>query len=79
LADNYYLSTANSLQQQYSMENNQPAGKKSGAAPKKATKLPSKSISFSNHPTAKGGKQSNVSVNKSKKGGANLMRKLSGM
>ena len=60
---------------------NEPAENKKAAAPaKKApTKLPSKQISFSNHPTAKGGKNAKVQVNKSKKGGVNFMRKLSGM
>ena len=49
--------------------------------PKKAgpVKLPSKQIVFSNQPVAKGGKQAKASVNKGKKGGVNLMRKLSGM
>jgi hypothetical protein len=55
--------------------------KKAAPAPKKAgpSKLPSKSISFSNHPVAKGGKQAKASVDKSKKGGVNNMRKLAGM
>ena len=54
--------------------------KKTAAAPKKGAKLPSKTISFSNQPNAKNGKQGNkVNVNKSKKGGVNLMKKLSGM
>ena len=55
--------------------------KKAAVAPKKAgpSKLPSKSISFSNHPKAKGGKQAKAMVDKSRKGGVNLMRKLSGM
>ena len=50
-------------------------------APKKAgpSKLPSKTISFSNHPTAKGGKQAKATIDKSKKGGVNHMRKLAGM
>jgi len=43
------------------------------------SKLPSKQISFSNQPLSMNGKQSKVSVNKSKKGGVNNMRKLSGM
>jgi len=43
------------------------------------SKLPSKSISFANHPKAKGGKQAKAFIDKSKKGGVNLMRKLSGM
>lgn len=46
---------------------------------KKAAKLPSKPISFSNQPTGKGGKQAKSSVTTTKKGGVNLMRKLSGM
>ncbi|MCW3121744.1 MAG: hypothetical protein JWQ38_1236 [Flavipsychrobacter sp.] len=46
---------------------------------KKASKLPSKQISFSNQPTAKGGKQAKTSINSVKKGGVNLMKKLSGM
>ena len=55
--------------------------KKPGATPpKKGAKLPSKSISFSNQPNAKNGKQGGkVNLNKSKKGGVNLMKKLSGM
>lgn len=54
--------------------------KKSAAAgTKKASKLPSKQISFSNQPASKNGKQSKVTINKSKKGGVNLMKKLSGM
>lgn len=49
-------------------------------APKKAAKLPSKSISFSGQQTKKtGGKSGNAQVNGQKKGGVNLMRKLSGM
>ncbi len=51
-----------------------PAAKKAGPS-----KLPSKTITFSNHPKAKGGKQAKAFVDKSKKGGVNLMRKLSGM
>jgi hypothetical protein len=67
-----------------SSKQNEPAeNKKTTAAPaaKKTgpVKLPSKPISFSNHPTAKGGKQAKATVNKGKKGGVNLMRKLSGM
>jgi hypothetical protein len=42
-------------------------------------RLPSKPISFSNQPHAKGGKQVKAAVNKGKKGGVNLMKKLSGM
>ena len=61
---------------------NEPA-KKATVTPvsKKAApvRLPSKPISFSNHPQAKNGKQVKASVNKSKKGGVNLMKKLSGM
>ena len=54
--------------------------KKSTAAPKKGpSKLPSKQISFSNQPPAKGGKQAKTSINSVKKGGVNLMKKLSGM
>ena len=48
-------------------------------AKKGPSKLPSKQISFSNHPVGKGGKQDKASVNKTKKGRENLMRKLSGM
>jgi hypothetical protein len=60
--------------------NQNEAPKKAAAAPKKGpSKLPSKSISFSNHPQAKGGKQAKAMVNKTKKGGVNLMKKLSGM
>ncbi len=51
-----------------------PAAKKTGPV-----KLPSKPISFSNHPQAKNGKNAKVTVNKTKKGGVNLMKKLSGM
>ncbi len=48
--------------------------------PKKATKLPSKQIVFSNQPGgAKNGKNVKASVSSSKKGGVNNMRKLSGM
>lgn len=46
---------------------------------KKATKLPSKQIVFGNQPTTKGGKQGKAAVTTQKKGGVNLMRKLSGM
>lgn len=54
--------------------------KKATPAPKKGpSKLPSKSITFSNHPKAKGGKQAKATVDKSKKGGVNHMRKLAGM
>ena len=62
---------------------NEPA--KKAAAPTPASKkagpvrLPSKPISFSNQPNAKNGKQVKASVNKGKKGGVNLMKKLSGM
>jgi hypothetical protein len=42
-------------------------------------RLPSKPLSFSGQPTAKNGKQGKAAVNKSKKGGVNFMRKLSGM
>ncbi len=55
------------------------ASKKSAPAKKTASKLPSKPLSFSNQPTAKGGKAKNQSVSSTKKGGVNLMRKLSGM
>ncbi len=50
-----------------------------GSAKKTASKLPSKQISFGNNATLKNGKQGKASVNKTKKGGVNLMRKLSGM
>jgi len=43
------------------------------------SKLPSKQISFSNQPVSKNGKQAKATVNKTKKGGVNLMKKLSGM
>jgi len=58
-----------------------PAGDSKANPAKKAgpVRLPSKPISFSNHPTAKGGKQAKTMVNKTKKGGVNLMKKLSGM
>jgi len=52
---------------------NEPA-KKGGPV-----RLPSKPISFSNQPTSKNGKQVKAAVNKGKKGGVNLMKKLSGM
>ena len=61
-------------------QNEPGAEKKPTAAPKKGpSKLPSKQISFSNQPVGKNGKQGKASVNKAKKGGVNLMRKLSGM
>ena len=50
------------------------AGNKKGPS-----KLPSKQISFSNQPVSKNGKQAKAAVNKTKKGGVNLMKKLSGM
>ncbi len=51
------------------------------AAPKKGpSKLPSKTITFSNQPHAKNSKQGGKTLlNSSKKGGVNLMKKLSGM
>jgi hypothetical protein len=50
------------------------------AAPKKAAKLPSKSISFSGQATKKNGaKGGKAQINSQKKGGVNLMKKLSGM
>ena len=52
----------------------QPAGKKAGP-----TKLPSKPISFSGQSVAKSTKGGKVNINSQKKGGVNLMRKLSGM
>ncbi len=56
------------------------AAPQSKAAPKKGAKLPSKSISFSGQASKKsGGKSGNAQVNGQKKGGVNLMRKLSGM
>lgn len=65
------------------MDTPKPAGdvKKAAPAAKKAgpSKLPSKTISFSNHPQAKGGQQAKAFVSKGKKGGVNLMKKLSGM
>jgi hypothetical protein len=61
---------------------NEPA-KKATAAPGKKTgpvRLPSKPISFTGQPQSKTGKGSGKAVvNKSKKGGVNLMKKLSGM
>lgn len=51
-------------------------------APKKATptKLPSKAIVFSNQPVSKKGQKGGTKMlNSTKKGGVNLMRKLSGM
>jgi hypothetical protein len=53
---------------------NTAAGNKKGPS-----KLPSKQISFSNQPTAKNGKQAKATVSSTKKGGVNLMKKLSGM
>jgi hypothetical protein len=67
------------------MDNLKPSnsGNKKAPAAKKAgpVKLPSKPISFSNHPAAKSGKLGKTSVGASsaKKGGVNLMKKLSGM
>ena len=54
---------------------------KKSAPAKKAgpVRLPSKPLSFSNQPTAKGGKQNKSAAPTGKKGGVNLMRKLSGM
>jgi hypothetical protein len=46
---------------------------------KAPSKLPSKQIVFSNQPVAKGGKQGKANITSQKKGGVNLMRKLSGM
>jgi hypothetical protein len=43
------------------------------------SKLPSRPLSFSGQPTAKNGKAGNAKVSSAKKGGVNLMRKLSGM
>jgi len=65
-----------------SKQNEQPEKKTPASpAPKKAgpVRLPSKPISFSSQPQAKNGKQAKAMVNKSKKGGVNLMKKLSGM
>ena len=65
------------------MEPNKPADNKKATPPpakKGPVRLPSKPISFSSQPTSKNGKQSGKAmVNKSKKGGVNLMKKLSGM
>ena len=60
------------------METSKNNGK---TAPKKgAGKLPSKQITFSNQPVGKKGNQSGKAmVNTQKKGGVNLMKKLSGM
>jgi len=61
-------------------QNEPAADKKTATPPKKGpSKLPSKQISFSNQPVGKNGKQGKAQVNKAKKGGVNLMRKLSGM
>jgi len=57
-------------------ENKTPVTPAKKAAP---VRLPSKPISFSNQPHAKNGKQGKTIVNKTKKGGVNLMKKLSGM
>ena len=61
--------------------NNNEAPKTDAPTVKKAapSKLPSKTIVFANQSKIKGGKQAKVHVNKSKKGGVNNMRKLSGM
>jgi hypothetical protein len=57
------------------MENSKGAPKKAAA-----TKLPSKQIVFGNQPKGKKGQQGGkASVNSVKKGGVNMMRKLSGM
>ncbi len=63
-------------------ETNQTGEKKAttGTAKKAApVRLPSKPISFSNQKLAKNGKQAKTSINTTKKGGVNLMKKLSGM
>lgn len=53
---------------------------KKNTAKKAPSKLPSKQIVFGNQPIGKkGGKAGNANVSSSKKGGVNLMRKLSGM
>ena len=51
-----------------------------GQQKKGPSKLPSKQIVFGNQSTGKkGGKAGNTSLSSTKKGGVNLMRKLSGM
>ncbi len=65
------------------METNKPADSKKATTPppkKGPVRLPSKPISFSGQQQPKNGKQSGKAmVNKNKKGGVNLMKKLSGM
>lgn len=62
------------------MDNGKKAGGGKAAAGKKPSALPSKPLSFSGQATSKkGGKGGNASVSNQKKGGVNLMRKLSGM
>ena len=63
--------------QNESTENKKPAP--APAAKKAPVRLPSKPISFQNQTVSKNGKQAKAMVNKSKKGGVNLMKKLSGM
>ena len=54
--------------------------KPKNTAGKAPTKLPSKQIVFGNQPKGKkGGAATKANVNSTKKGGVNLMRKLSGM
>jgi hypothetical protein len=56
------------------------SNEKAGAKKPGPGKLPSKQISFTNQPTGKKGKQGGKTlINTQKKGGVNLMKKLSGM
>lgn len=60
------------------METSKNNGK--AAAKKAPSKLPSKQITFSNQSAGKKGSQTaKTTVNTQKKGGVNLMKKLSGM
>lgn len=63
-------------------QNETPAAKPAQPAAKKAaTKLPSKPISFSGQAQSKKGQKASKvnAINSAKKGGVNLMKKLSGM
>jgi hypothetical protein len=60
--------------------NEAPKAKPAAGAKKAAAKLPSKPISFSGQQQSKKGvKGAKTNINSTKKGGVNLMRKLSGM
>jgi len=71
------METPNNNEQAAADKKVNPAPDAKKAAPKK---LPSKQISFSSQPTSKKGKQGGKTmINTNKKGGVNLMKKLSGM